>query len=121
MPRFFKWYFALAPVRILVAGRNFLIFGWHFFSIGYFLPRLLQPWHRDVTGYGRGFDLKRIFHVLGWNLISRVIGACLRLAVMFLGFVFEAAAAALTPILFLGWYLLPLISIGFIILGAGRL
>lgn len=119
--QFLKWYFAIAPVRILTAGRNFLIFGWHFFSIGYFAPRLFSPWHRDLSGYGRGLDLKRIFHVLGWNLISRLIGAVMRLVVMLAGLVFEAAAAATVAAWFLAWYLLPFLSVLLIILGVGRL
>lgn len=118
---FVKWYFIAAPRQILIAGRNLLIFGWHFFSIGYFLPRLLAPWHRDLSGYGRGFDLKRFLHVFGWNLISRVIGAFVRICVMVIGILFEVLAAASVTVWFVTWYLLPLISLLLIILGLGSI
>lgn len=116
-----KWFFFIAPRNILLAGRNFLLFGWHYFSIGYFVPRLFAPWHRDVSGYGRGFDLKRFLHIFGWNLISRVIGAILRIFVIALGVVFESAVIGATVLCFFAWYLLPVISAALIILGSGRL
>lgn len=121
MTFFLRWFYIDEPRRILQTGRNFLIFGWHFFSIGYFLPRLFSPWHRDLSGYGRGLDLKRILHVLGWNLISRLIGAILRIAVIILGIAFETAVAAATLAWFIFWFVLPLASAAFLILGFRRL
>lgn len=64
-----------------------------------------------MTSYGRGFDFKRFFHVLGWNLIARVVGAILRLGTIVLGLAAEAAIAGLTVVSFLIWYLLPLVII----------
>lgn len=104
---FVSWFFAKAPREILEIGKNFLLWGWHFFSIGYFLPRLLSPWHRDITSYGRGFNLERFLHVWGWNLISRVIGAALRLFVMAVGLLVEGTIFALTVAVFILWFLLP--------------
>lgn len=113
---FLRWFFVKAPFEILHIGRNFLAWTWHFFSIGYFVPRLFSPWHRDITGYGRGFDLKRFLHVWGWNLISRVIGAVMRLITMIVGVLTVAFVILATFFAFLIWYFLPvLIPILFII------
>lgn len=106
---FFKWFFVVAPREILQIGRNFLLWAWHYFSIGYFLPRLFSPWHKDISGYGRGFDLKRFLHVWGWNTISRVIGAILRLVVMAIGIVVLAGLFFLTVLAVVAWYALPLL------------
>lgn len=118
---FLHWFFWRAPSQILRAGRNFLLFGWHFFSIGYFPPRLLAPWHRDLTPYGRGFDLKRFFRIFVWNFISRLIGAILRLCVIVLGFIFEGLVATATLVIFVSWYASPAFSVLLIVVGLGRL
>lgn len=117
IPIFLKWFFFSAPKEILAIGGNFVAWGWHFFSIGY-LPRyLFSPWHRDITPYGRGFDLKRIFHVLGWNLISRVIGAIMRVFVIGIGLAAELLILVLAVFFFLFWFVLPVFSLVLIIFG----
>lgn len=114
---FLGWFFVKAPRQIVVVGMNFLLWGWHFFSIGYFLPRIFSPWHRDITGYGRGFDFKRFLQVFAWNLISRVIGAILRIAVMVFGLLIELCIALAAAIIFIFWFILPLFSFALIIFG----
>jgi len=89
-------------------GLDLLAWGWNFFSIGYFAPRLFFPWHRDLSGYGRGFDLKRIFHVLGWNMISRVLGAIMRLTVMIFGIVVEVGLVVCWTLIIALWFAAPL-------------
>lgn len=114
---FFHWFFAVAPADILRLARNFLQWNWHFFSIGYFVPRLFAPWHRDLTPYGRGFDLKRFLHIFGWNLISRVIGAVLRIAIMIFGLATELLLVIVIVIVFLVWFFLP--AAGLFLIGLG--
>ena len=81
------------------------------------MPRLFYPWHKDITGYGRGFDLKRFLHVFGWNLISRIIGAILRIFVILVGLGVEIGIILLSVTAYLSWYLMPLLIPYFIILG----
>lgn len=114
---FLHWFFLAAPRQILEIGLNFLLWGWQFFSIGYLLPRLLSPWHRDITGYGRGFDLKRFLRILTWNLISRLVGAALRATVIVLGALAEAVILFLTAAAFVFWYVLPVVSVMLILFG----
>lgn len=114
---FIKWFFVIAPVRILELGRNFLAWAWHFFSIGYFLPRIFSPWHKDITGYGRGFDLSRFLHVWGWNLISRIIGAVLRLVVMVFGLWVFGLIVILAAAIFVLWFVLPFGIAGLFLIG----
>lgn len=113
---FLQWYFIEAPIfTILPMGKNFLRWGWHFFSIGYFIPRLFAHWHKDITAYGRGFDFRRVLHVLGWNLISRILGAILRIVVLTIGLVVELGIIALTFTFFVLWYAIPgLIVVSFV-------
>lgn len=104
---FVQWFFIRAPAEIIRIGKNFLAWGWQFFSIGYLVPRLFSPWHRDITGYGRGFDLKRFVQVFGWNLISRIIGAILRAFLIGLGLLVEVLIFALASFWFCFWFVIP--------------
>ena len=106
---FLHWYWIYAPTQIVSIGENLLLWGWNYFSIGYFVPRLFAPWHKDLSSYGRGFDFKRFFHVLGWNLISRVIGAFLRIFVMIAGLIIELLIAVGGFVFLIIWFCLPLL------------
>ena len=108
---FINWFFIKAPAEILVIGENFLAWGWNFFSIGYLLPRLFSPWHKDLTSYGRGFDLERFLQIFGWNFISRFIGAVMRLAVIIIGLATEIGLFFWLIVLLLFWYVLPLVVV----------
>lgn len=116
---FTRWFFWLAPRNILHVGHSFQLWGWQYFSIGYLLPRLFSPWHKDITSYGRGFDLKRFLHSAGWNLMSRVIGAVMRLFVIAAGLLVEAFVASLTSLVFIVWFVLPAVVL--LLVGMGLL
>ena len=117
MAIFLTWFFVKAPGNILNTGRDFLVWGWRFFSIGYFLPRLFAPWHRDITGYGRGFDLQRWIKVWSWNLISRLIGAVMRLIVMGIGLMAEIFLILATIFVFVFWLVIPFLIPAFFVIG----
>lgn len=62
-------------------------FGWvqHFFSISQLLGSLFAPWKRMIeVDDSPGFNPKQFFEVLTFNLISRFIGATVRLALIFI-------------------------------------
>lgn len=115
---FFKWFFWRQPQRLLYAAHSFLLWGWHFFSIGFLSRHLFSAWHRDISGYGRGFDLKRFLEVWGWNMISRVLGAIMRVAVVAFGFLVEAGFLIISVIIVVGWFLLPVLIPVLIVLSA---
>ena len=114
---FIHWFYVLAPVEIINIGKNFVLWAWQFFSIGYLFSRLFAPWHKDISGYGRGFDLKRFLHVFGWNLISRLIGAILRIFVMTLGLGAEVIILFVILVTFLLWIFMPLVILALLLFG----
>lgn len=106
--QYWFWYFIEAPKFLFKVWRNFLVFGLNFFSVPLLLKTLFSPWHRYYVSYGRGFDIKVWFEAFISNLIFRTLGAIIRLVIIVLGIVFEAAIFLGGAILILFWLLLPL-------------
>jgi len=82
----------------LKSWKNFLKFWLYFFSIGLLLKTLFAPWRRDVTKYPRGFDIKQWAQVLLFNLLSRIIGAIVRLVAIVFGLLIILIFIALLPV-----------------------
>jgi len=119
MVLFLRWYYAIAPKKILKTWRNVLSFGWNFFSIGLLFKTLFSPWKRDITKSSSGFDPKAWLETLVMNLISRLIGAFVRVWVILLGLFFEIAILIFGAVFFLGWLGLPLLIIVGVVYAVG--
>jgi len=93
--RYINWhYFEIWP-KILVLGRNLVLFPFYFFCVPIHLSHLFSPWKRMHTENVRpGFHPEDIFAAASFNLISRSIGFILRSTLI-------AATFAILP-LFLG-------------------
>jgi hypothetical protein len=114
---FLKWFYWDAPRNILALVRDFLAWVWQMFSIGFFLPRIFSPWHKDVTGYGRGFDLAVWTQAFVFNAISRVVGAVLRIFFIVIGLALELLVLAAGLALFAFWLALPVVIVYLVITG----
>ena len=112
-PKFFLWYASsirkTSQIVWLLVLKNL-----DYFSIPILLKTLLAPWKRDIINT-QGMTLNERFRVWVFNLISRLVGAVIRLFTIFFGLfltlfimVFGLAAAVV-------WILLPfLILVGLI-------
>jgi len=105
------WYFIEVPKNIISGWRNFLWFGMNYFSIPLLLKTLFSHWRRYAWSYGRGFDIVRYFNVFFSNLMSRILGALMRIILIFIGIIFEIFIFFLGLIILVGWFLLPLFLI----------
>jgi hypothetical protein len=85
------------------------------FSIDVLLKTLFSPWKRIVVDGGRSIDEK--FRAAMDNLVSRVIGFCVRIIILVTAVVLIALTAAACAILALVWPLLPLIGVGLVFWG----
>jgi hypothetical protein len=108
---FLAWHFFEAPKTIGAVWKNYLFFYWEYFSIPILLKTLLNPWHKLVNSYGRGFDIKIFFSTLADNLISRFLGFLVRTVTITIGLLFELAVLTGGFLLLAAWYLWPLIFI----------
>jgi len=111
------WQFLDMPRNLLKAWGNFLKFNLNYFSIPLLLKTFFSPWRRYSWSYGRGFDLGRFFEVFFSNLISRILGALMRVFLIIFGVIAEVFIFIIGIIIFLGWIILPFLLIGGFILG----
>ena len=85
-PNFIHWYYNQGIHELLEICKNFLFFAWRFFSIKELSTTILSPWHRDVTLPGWiGLHPIKALKLLFENVISRFIGAIVRIVVILVG------------------------------------
>lgn len=106
--KFLAWHFFEIPKKILIGFGNFLAFNLNYFSIGLLIKTLFSHWRRYKESYGRGFDPKKYFFVFMGNMISRVLGAIVRIIVIAIGLAFEALILVSGIVSFIVWIVLPL-------------
>ncbi|EKD58681.1 MAG: hypothetical protein ACD_56C00072G0001 [uncultured bacterium] len=87
-PNFFIWYYNEGIHEILEIWKNFLIFSWRHFSIFELFITLLSPWRRDISVQTwRGWHPGKRIELIFGNVLSRLIGAIVRLFVMGVGII----------------------------------
>ena len=105
------WQFFDVPKNILVGWRNFLLFNLNYFSLPLLLKTFFSPWRRFRWYYPRGFDIGKYLETFFSNLISRFLGAGVRIVLIFFGLLVEIFLILGGFFLFLGWLILPFLLI----------
>lgn len=108
---YFYWQYVEMPRRILRAWRNMLEFGINYFSVGYCLRTLFSPWKKTVWIYPKGLDIGKYLEIMFSNLLSRLIGCFMKLAVILFAFIFEIFMLLGGAFLFLIWLIIPFIAV----------
>lgn len=111
------WHFYEVPGSILKAWRNFLRFNLNYFSIPLLIRTLFSYWRRYSMAYGKRLDFGRYFEAFVFNMMSRGIGAILRIFLILIGLLVEFFLFFLGAIIFLIWLFLPLLLILGLIFG----
>ena len=103
------WQFFEAPKEILKGWKNYLKFNLNYWSVPVLLKTLLSPWRRYSSTYGKGLHPWRYFETFVFNMMSRIIGAVLRVVFIVAGLFIEVLILLGGVIVFLGWLVLPVI------------
>ena len=98
--KYLYWQLILVPKKVLLILKNYLAFGFDFFSIKETLRSLFSPWRRYVWDYGRGFDIGRYLEVFFSNIIARTIGFIMRLFLIAFFLIYEVVVLVLGVALF---------------------
>lgn len=112
-----SWQFFDVPKEILKGWRNYLLFNLNYFSIPLLIRTLFSHWHRYRYSYGKRFDLKQYFEAFTFNIISRGLGAILRIIFILIGFLVEIFIILGGIIIFFGWLVWPVLLIAGLIFG----
>lgn len=110
--QYLEWHFYEMPKEILAGWRNFIVFGLNYFSLPILIKTLFSPWHRYYYEYGKQFDIGKWFEALTFNIMSRGIGAIVRVLFIFIGVFAEIFILIAGAAVFCLWLLLPFITIG---------
>ncbi|MBI4549159.1 MAG: hypothetical protein HY707_14350 [Ignavibacteriae bacterium] len=116
MSEFFYWYLSEMPRDILTLGRRYVGSGWQFFNPPLLMQTLVAPWKRDrqsTDGYPLGQRLAAAIE----NLMSRFLGAVVRLVTAGVAMILALIESILVLIAFLVWFLVPFVAIALIGLG----
>ena len=108
--QYLEWHFIDVPKAILIGWKNFLVFNIRYFSIPLLFKTFFSYWRRFRGSYGRGFDLKVYFEAFSFNIISRLIGAVMRTALISMGLTVEVVIFLAGLIVLIGWMILPFVS-----------
>ncbi|OHA08279.1 MAG: hypothetical protein A3B37_02860 [Candidatus Sungbacteria bacterium RIFCSPLOWO2_01_FULL_59_16] len=110
--QFLRWHYGDGFRRTANLSVSIVIGCFNYFSVRELARTIFLPWHRVIEGYGRGFDPSTFFFTLGGNIISRILGAIVRLVVIAVGLVVSAGAAFLGAAWVALWPLLPFLIPG---------
>lgn len=112
-----QWYFLETPKGILKGWKNFLLFNLNFFSIPLLLKTLFSHWKKYYWTRQRGFSFGDYFNVLLSNLMSRFLGALIRITLIITGIILELVILIGGLIILIGWIVLPVLLIAGLIFG----
>jgi len=107
LPLYIKWHLVDAPKALVVGWRNILWFTFNYFSVALLLRTLFAPWKGIRWGKKRGFHVGDLLFVFASNLISRMLGALVRIPLILVGISGMMLVFVLGIIALFVWFLLP--------------
>ncbi len=111
------WHYTEAYKELLSVCKNLIWFVVHFFSLPQLLKTLFSPWRRIVEEKKKAWDLEDFASRILINILSRIIGAIMRLLVISIGLVCLIVTLTLAALTCILWVFMPAIIIGCFVLG----
>ena len=103
------WHYTKALYGFFKIWFNFIKFFWsYFFSVPLLIKTLFSPWKKDISPYPReGLDINAILQTFASNLVSRGVGAAVRISIIIIALASELLSIAIGIILFCLWLIWP--------------
>jgi hypothetical protein len=117
LQQYLRWHYGYALVLYLRVYRNINWFVAHFFSIKELTLSLFVPFRRITETRTRRFDIGEWASVLTINLISRLLGAVIRLILIGAGIISLSLLALMSIFSYAVWLVAPLLSLFCIVFG----
>ncbi|MFA5871240.1 MAG: AAA family ATPase [Parcubacteria group bacterium] len=114
---FFFWHYSKGTKKFFEIWRNYLAFFWWYFGVSRMLLTLFSPWKRDISRVGeRGLHPILFLQSAFENLITRFLGAIVRLFTAIFGLIAVLLVLVFGVIILVIWLLLPFVLIVSIVL-----
>ena len=117
LPKFFTWYFIDMNLALLKIWKAFLLFNLNYFSVPTLITSLFSHWHKYYSPYSNVFDFWKNLESFVFNMMSRIIGAMLRIILIIIGLALEALIIIAGIIMMVFWLALPVFLIAGFLLG----
>ncbi len=111
------WHYGAAFRSIVSIWTNLMWFAVHFFSIPMLLRTLFSPWRRVQEEYHVRNGLERFFEALVVNIMTRIVGALMRLVIILCGFIVLVVMFAGIVAFVIFWLIAPFVFAYLIFLG----
>ncbi len=105
------WHFIEAPKQIFRSWKNILAFSWNYFSVTLLFKTLFAYWHQYRWNYPRGFDIGKYFEVFFSNMISRILGAIMRIFMISFGIIVQLGIFVVGLFTIVIWLAMPLLIV----------
>ncbi|MEX0596879.1 MAG: hypothetical protein WD512_10300 [Candidatus Paceibacterota bacterium] len=113
---FIKWYFFEIPAKILKQLYKYLIAISKIYSFLFLLKTFFSPWKNQAYSYpAKGFDINKMLEVLTSNMVSRLVGAFVRLFTILTGIFVLILTVIVSIIALFIWVTYPVLFIVLII------
>lgn len=115
--RYIAWHYSKAPKLLFGVWGNFLWYLGHVFSVDTLARSLFSPWRRIVAHRTKRWDFEDYASAIVANIMSRIIGAVMRLTLVLFGRFLQLLLVILGSIFYICWFVLPLILVSFFVYG----
>lgn len=117
LKEYMVWHYGEALRDLWELEKNFLWFGYHFFSIPLLFRTLFSPFYRIHESYKGWTTIEMLLENAVANIVSRVVGFFFRTFVIICGLVCGGVVVLCSvPVLAL-WFLFPVVLGGLVVLG----
>lgn len=106
---YWRFHYSHALLAGLSLWKNMVWFVFNFFSVSLLVRTLFEPWRRLAEDYAPGFNLSNWATAFLVNIIMRVVGVILRLAMIVAGLVATGGVVLVGFVSIVIWILLPAI------------
>ncbi|ALM09758.1 MAG: hypothetical protein PeribacterA2_0368 [Candidatus Peribacter riflensis] len=109
---FLPWALWEQPKRIIRAYAAYAAAFMDILSIPFLLKTLLSPWKGIAEQMPSAFQWDKFLQAFFVNLVTRMIGMVIRLLAIVLSLAIQMLLFALFIVIFVGWFVFPLIVVG---------
>mgnify|MGYP007077473883 CR=1 FL=1 len=115
--RYIAWHYSVAPRLIVGIWGNFLWGLGHIFSVDSLYRSLFTPWKRIIAERNKKWDLEDYASAVLANIMSRIIGAVMRLTLVLMGRFLQLLVVVMGGLFYAAWFVMPLILASLLLFG----